>query len=318
MTTFGFSLSTEELAPAKLLETARVAEDHGFEYLLISDHYHPWIDAQGESSFVWSVIGGIAATTDKIRLGTAVTCPTIRIHPAIIAQAAATAEVMMPGRFFLGVGTGENLNEHILGDRWPEIEVRLEMLEEAIDVMRTLWSGGYQSYYGNYYVVENARIYTLPDSPPEIIVAASGPRSGELAASVGDGLMSTSPNADLVKQFDEQGSGNRPKYLQLKVCYGDDEAKARSLAHKLWPTVAMPGQIGQETATPLLFENIAELVTEDQVAEMIVCGADEQRHAENIQQAIDAGFDHIAIAQIGPEQEQAIRFYEERILPDFR
>ncbi|MEZ4569361.1 MAG: TIGR03557 family F420-dependent LLM class oxidoreductase [Thermomicrobiales bacterium] len=237
------------------------------------------------------------------RLGTAVTCPTIRIHPAIIAQAAATAEVMMPGRFFLGVGTDENLNEHILGDRWPEIEVRLEMLEEAIDVMRTLWSGGYQSYYGNYYVVENARIYTLPDSPPEIIVAASGPRSGELAASVGDGLMKHLSECGSRRQFDEQGSGNRPKYLQLKVCYGDDEAKARSLAHKLWPTVAMPGQIG-ETATPLLFENIAELVTEDQVAEMIVCGADEQRHWRTSSRPSTRGFDHIAIAR-SDEQEQA-------------
>ena len=318
MTSFGFSLSTEELGPSEIVLAAQKAESFGFEYLLVSDHYHPWVDAQGESAFVWSVIGGIAATTSTINLGTAVTCPLIRTHPAIIAQAAATSQVMMSGRFFLGVGTGENLNEHILGDHWPEIDVRLQMLEEAVDIMRNLWEGGYQSYYGDYYVVENARIYTMPDQPPPVVVAAAGPKAGSLASEIGDGLMSTSPNADLVKTFDSPENGQRPKYLQIKVCYDEDEVRARKLAHRLWPTVAMPGQLGQETATPMLFESIAELVTEEQVAEKIVCGADEDRHAENIQQAIEAGFDHIAIAQIGHDQEAAMQFYRKKILPRFQ
>lgn len=318
MTSFGFSLSTEELGPSEIVLAAQKAEDFGFEHLLVSDHYHPWVDAQGESAFVWSVIGGIAATTSTIGVGTAVTCPLIRTHPAIIAQAAATSQVMLSGRFFLGVGTGENLNEHILGDHWPEIDVRLHMLEEAVDLMRHLWEGGSQSYYGDHYIVENARIYTLPDEPPPVVVAAAGPKAGRLASDIGDGLMSTAPNEDLVKTFDSTENGQRPKYIQIKVCYDEDEAKARKLAHRLWPTVAMPGQLGQETATPMLFESIAELVTEDQVAEKIVCGPDEERHAENIQQAIDAGFDHIAVVQVGPDQEAAMQFYKEKILPRFQ
>ena len=168
----GYALSSEEHAPADLVRYARLAEERGFTYALISDHFHPWTDRQGQSPFVWSVIGAIAEATERLRLGTGVTCPTIRIHPAIIAQAAATAAALMPGRFFLGVGTGENLNEHILGDRWPEGRVRLEMLEEAIEVIRLLWQGGYQSHHGTHYTVEQARLYTLPDEPPPIMVAA--------------------------------------------------------------------------------------------------------------------------------------------------
>src|SRR5215212_938565 len=172
MLEIGYALSSEEHSPNALVQNARLAEDAGFAFALISDHFHPWIDRQGNSPFVWSVIGGIAQATKKLRLGTGVTCPTIRIHPAIIAQAAATSAAMMPGRFFLGLGTGEALNEHILGDRWPTHDARLEMLEEAIEVMRLLWQGGEQTHRGVYYTVENARIYTLPDEPPPIMVAA--------------------------------------------------------------------------------------------------------------------------------------------------
>ena len=318
MTEFGFSISSEEFGPLEMVEIARQAEQAGFGYVLVSDHFHPWVSAQGESPFIWSVIGGIAAATNRIGLGTAVTCPIIRTHPGIIAHAAATSAAMMSGRFFLGVGTGENLNEHVFGDAWPEIDVRLDMLEEAIDVMRTLWEGGYQSYYGQFYTLENARLFTLPDEPPPIIVAAAGQKAAELAAQVGDGVMSTSPSGEVIDAFTSNGNGARPKYIQIKVCYDEDEARARKLAHELWPTSAMPGQLGQETATPFLFESIAELVTEDMVAEQIVCGPDVERHAESIQQAIDAGFDHIAIAQIGPNQEQAMSFYQEQVLPRFQ
>src|SRR2546429_2172440 len=192
----GYKLSSEEFGPRDLVRQARQAEEAGFTFGLISDHFHPWIDKQGHSPFVWSVIGGIAQVTEKIRVGTGVTCPLIRIHPAIVAQAAATVAAMMPGRFFLGVGTGENLNEHVLGDRWPLPDERLEMLEEAVEVMRLLWQGGEQTHRGRHYTVDHARVYTLPDEPPDIYVAAAAPKAAELAGRVGDGFVSTSPDAD--------------------------------------------------------------------------------------------------------------------------
>lgn len=183
----GYALSSEEHSPTDLVRNARLAEEHGFEFALISDHYHPWIDRQGESSFVWSVLGAIASTTDKLRVGTGVTCPTIRIHPAIIAHAAATVTAMMPGRFFLGLGTGENLNEHVTGAGWPNIEERQEMLAEAVEIMRALWMGDDVNYNGEFYAVRDARIYTLPPEPPAIYIAAGGPSSALLAAEIGDG-----------------------------------------------------------------------------------------------------------------------------------
>ena len=190
MTEIGYALSSEEHTPGDLVKNARRAEEAGFTFALISDHFHPWIDHQGHSPFVWGVIGGISQATQKLRLGTGVTCPTVRIHPAILSQAAATAAAMMPGRFFFGVGSGENLNEHILGDHWPPADIRLDMLEEAIEIIRRLWQGDQVSYWGNYYVVENARIYTLPEELPPIMVAAVGANAIELAGRLGDGLIS--------------------------------------------------------------------------------------------------------------------------------
>ena len=208
----GYAISSEEHLPNDIVRHARMAEEAGFTYALISDHYHPWVDAQGHSPFVWSVIGGIATATDHLRLGTGVTCPTVRIHPAIIAQAAATSAAMMPGRFFLGVGSGEALNEHITGDRWPETDVRQEMLEEAIEIMRLLWQGGNQSYHGAFYTVENARLYTLPEEPVEVMIAASGPSSAELAGRLGDGLITTSADG-LLERGRGRGAEDRPRDL---------------------------------------------------------------------------------------------------------
>jgi G6PDH family F420-dependent oxidoreductase len=172
----GYALSSEEWRPSDLVRGARLAEEAGFSFALISDHFHPWIDAQGQSPFVWSVLGGIAESTSTLEVGTGVTAPIVRIHPAIIAQAAATVGSMLEGRFFLGVGTGENLNEHITGARWPDWDVRSKMLEEAVEVIRDLWRGEVTSHDGRFYTVENARIYTLPEHPVPIHVAASGPR----------------------------------------------------------------------------------------------------------------------------------------------
>ncbi|MDQ3795051.1 MAG: TIGR03557 family F420-dependent LLM class oxidoreductase, partial [Actinomycetota bacterium] len=226
MAEMGYVLSSEETSPNDMVHNARRAEEVGFTTAWISDHYHPWIDEQGQSPFVWSVIGGIAATTERIRLGTGVTCPTIRIHPAIIAQATATSAAMMEGRFWFGIGSGENLNEHILGDHWPPTDIRLEMMEEAVHVIRLLWEGGNKRHYGKYYTVENARLYTLPDEPPPIYVSAFGPKAIEVAARIGDGYVGTAPEPDLLSAFTEKAGEDKPCLGEMKVCWHEDEREA--------------------------------------------------------------------------------------------
>ncbi|MEA2512239.1 MAG: hypothetical protein QOJ59_1726 [Thermomicrobiales bacterium] len=315
MVQFGYALSAEEHAPNDLVRHARLAEEAGFTFALISDHFHPWVDAQGHCPFVWSVIGGIAQATERLRLGTGVTCPTIRIHPAIIAQAAATSAAMMPGRFFLGVGTGANRNEHVLGDRWPEYDVRAEMLEEAIEVIRLLWQGGNQSHRGRHYTVENARLYTLPEEPTPIMVAAAGAKAAELAGRIGDGLISVGPEAEVVQTFEGAGGAGKPRFAQATVCWAEDEATARRTAHELWAFSALPGELSQELPMPAHFEQATQIITEEMVAESIVCGPDPAKHVEQMQKYVDAGFDHIYIHQVGPDQEGFMRFYQQEVLP---
>jgi G6PDH family F420-dependent oxidoreductase len=318
MVQLGYALSSEEHHPNHLVRYAQRAEEAGFAFAMISDHYHPWIDRQGHSPFVWSVIGGIAQVTERLALGTGVTCPTIRIHPAIIAQAAATAAAMLPGRFFLGVGTGENLNEHILGDYWPPHDLRMAMLEEAVEVIRQLWQGGTQTYRGCYYVVEHARIYTLPDELPAIIVAASGPKAAEVAGRIGDGLCSTTPQQEIVEHFNAAGGTGKPHYGQLTVCWAQDEASARRTAYEYWPNAGLKGELSQELPTPAHFEQAAKMVREDDVAEVIVCGPDPARHIDRIQKYAAAGYDHIYVHQVGPDQEGFFQFYKKEVLPKFR
>jgi G6PDH family F420-dependent oxidoreductase len=260
-----------------------MAEERGFAFALISDHFHPWTDRQGQSPFVWTVIGAIAQATERLRLGTGVTCPLIRTHPAVIAHAAATAAALMPGRFFLGLGTGENLNEHVLGDRWPEGQVRFEMLTEAIEVIRLLWRGGYQSHHGTYYTVEQARLYTLPEEPPPIMVAAGKPNAAKLAATAGDGLIGTAPDEEILSAFEAAGGTDKPRIGQLTVCWAEDEATARKTALELWPNAAVPGELGQELALPRHFEQVAELISEDDVAAKVVCSPDADAHRAAIQ-----------------------------------
>lgn len=318
MPQFGYALSSEEHAPSQLVQNARRAEEVGFTFALISDHYHPWIDKQGHSAFVWAVIGGIAQATRTLRLGTGVTCPTIRIHPAIIAQAAATAAAMMPGRFFLGVGSGENLNEHITGEGWPSAPTRLEMLEEAMEVIRLLWQGGEQSYEGAYYTVDHARVYTLPEQPTPIVVAASGPRAAERAGRLGDGLISTSPEKEVVQAFEQAGGRGKPKYGQLTVCWAEDERQARRTAFEWWPTSAVKGELSQELPLPRHFEQAAKMVSEEDMAQSVVCGPDPEKHLARIRAYLEAGFDHVYIHQVGPDQEGFFRFYQRDILPKLR
>jgi alkanesulfonate monooxygenase SsuD/methylene tetrahydromethanopterin reductase-like flavin-dependent oxidoreductase (luciferase family) len=253
MITLGYKLSSEEHSPLDLVRCAQMAQDSGFGFALISDHYHPWIDKQGQSPFVWAVIGAIAQATQRLTLGTAVTCPTTRLHPAIVAQAAATAAALMPGRFFLGVGTGENLNEHVVGQGWP-----------------------------------------------------------------GDGLIGTDPDPALLAAFDEAGGAGKPRYAELTVCYARDESTARRVAREHWPTSAMESSLSWELPLPAHFEAVAELVTEEQVAESITCGPDPARHLAAIRKYADAGYDHICVHQVGKEQKGFFELYADAILPQLR
>jgi coenzyme F420-dependent glucose-6-phosphate dehydrogenase len=317
-TEIGYKVSSEEHRPNDLVQHARRAEEAGFSFAMISDHYHPWVDRQGQAPFVWNVIGGIAQATTRLRLGTGVTCPTIRIHPAIIAQATATAAAMMPGRFLFGVGSGENLNEHILGQRWPAADVRLEMLEEAIRVIRLLWQGGSVDHRGRYYTVENARLYTLPDEPPPILFAAGGKRAAEAAGRLSDGLVVTKPDAEVIETFDAHGGKGKPRYGELTVCWAADEAAARRTAHEYWAFAALKGELSQELPVPRHFEQAISTLSEDHTAEAIICGPDPERHLAGIKEYADAGYTHVWVHQVGPDQEGFFRFYEREILPKFR
>jgi coenzyme F420-dependent glucose-6-phosphate dehydrogenase len=311
----GYSLSSEEHGPLDLVRFTKAAEDAGFTYALISDHFHPWVDAQGNSPFVWSVIGGIAQATERIRLGTGVTCPLIRIHPAIIAQAAATSAAMMPGRFFLGVGTGENLNEHILGAKWPAPDERLEMLEEAVEVIRLLWEGGYQTHRGKHYTVEQARIYTLPERLPEIAVAAAQPKAAELAGRIGDAFVGVAPDEELIQNFEQNGGSGKPRYGHLTVCWAESDDEAKRVAHENWPNAGLEGPLSQELALPAHFEAAAEMVEPDDLAETIPLGPDPGRYLEQIKAFEDAGFDHVYIHQVGPDQQGFIDFAQRELMP---
>jgi G6PDH family F420-dependent oxidoreductase len=310
----GYSLACEDTPPRELVANAVAAEEAGFRFALISDHFHPWISSQGHSPFVWSVIGAIAHATDRLRLGTGVTCPTIRIHPAVVAQAAATSAAMMPGRFFLGVGTGENLNEHVTGARWPAPDERIEMLEEAIEILRLLWQGGFQTHRGSHYTVDHARLYTLPNEPIEIFVAGAQPEAAKLAARVGDGLVNSSPDAESVRSYESAG-GSGPRYGMLHACYQESEADARRIAHELWPNIGMSGALGQELATPIFYEQIADMVSPEELAETVPCGPDPERHAEAIREFERAGYTHVWVHQIGDNQRDFMDFYMREVVP---
>lgn len=317
MTQVGYTLSSEEHGPNDLVEHAVRAEAVGFDFASISDHYHPWVSQQGHSPFVWSTLGGVANATDDLPVGVGVTCPIMRIHPAIVAQAAATAATMFDGEFFLGVGTGERLNEHVTGEQWPEHAVRLEMLEEAVEIIRKLWDGGQQSYYGDHFTVENARLYTLPEEPPNVVVSAYGERAATAAAELGDGFWSVGPQ-DEVKLFDEAG-GEGPRYSQMTVCYAEDEDAAIDTAHEWWPNSALTGELNSQLPTPTHFEQACEMVSRDDIADgSIVTDPDPETHIENLQQFFDTGYDHVYVHQVGPDQESFFDFYEHEVLPEFR
>jgi G6PDH family F420-dependent oxidoreductase len=314
-TRYGYFLSSEEHPPQELVRQAKLAEEAGFEALWISDHFHPWLDEQGQSGHVWSVIGAISQVT-SLPVTTAVTCPLIRQPPAVVAHAAATAALLTGGRFTLGLGTGENLNEHIMGQRWPSAGERLEMLEEAVSVMRDLFSGRLVSHRGKHYTVDTARLYSVPPTPPPIYMSGFGQRSIKLAARIADGYVCVPPNADFVRLYRESGGGDRPVQGGLKVCWDPDEAQARKAMHRLWRTDQIPGEAGQQLPLPRHFGELAELVTEDMIS--APCGPDPAVHLEGIRAYREAGFDEVYISQVGPHAEGFFEFYASQVLPRLR
>jgi G6PDH family F420-dependent oxidoreductase len=312
----GVGFSAEELGPHAIVRAAALAEEVGFRTAWVSDHFHPWIDAQGQSPFVWSVLGAISAVTEHLRVGTGVTCPIMRVHPAVLAQATATTQCMFDGRFWFGVGTGEALNEHVVAQRWPETAIRLEMLEEAVSVIRRLWTGESISHYGTHFSVENARLYTLPDAPPPIYVSAFGPKAAQVAARVGDGLVGTQATDDIIKEFDAAG-GKGPKLAQIKVVWAERESEGEDLAFDLWPTSGLSGELSQVLPTPAHFAQAVEPVQRAEVVKKFPCGPDPDRHITAIQEYVDAGYDEVYVTQVGPHQEGFLRFYEREVLPHF-
>lgn len=315
-TLFGYFLSCEEYGVDELLEQAVLAEEAGFDALWISDHYHPWNDEQGESAFVWSLIGALSRIT-KLPVTTAVTCPTVRMHPAVVAQAAATSHVLLEGRFRFGIGTGEALNEHILGDAWPPEKVRLEMLEEAVEVIRELWKGEAVQHHGRHYTVENARIYTRREDPPPIFVSAFGPRAADLACRIGDGLITMTPEGEVVDAFHEAGAG-KPIAGGYKVAWAETEDEGVEHAHRLWANAGLPGELAQVLPSPQHFAQASSLVSKESTRDNAVCGSDVDGHVAAFEPYLDAGFNEIYVANMGPNYEAMIRTYGEQVLPAVR
>lgn len=306
----GFGLSSEEQSAPALVLQAQMAEGAGFTRASISDHFHPWTNRQGESSFVWSVLGAIAATTSELHVATSVTCPIMRTHPGIIAQAAATTASLMEGRFILGLGSGEALNEHVFGGHWPDVGTRLEMLEESIEVIRKLWTGELVTHHGAHYTVENARVFSLPETLPPIYTSAFGPRAMEMVNRTSDGYIGTAPDADLLSRC---AVGERIAYT--KVCWGPDESRAKELYAELWPTSGLSGQLAQEIATPELFEAATDPLGVEEIVGTTPCGPDVASYIEMVKSYDDAGYDLLTIAQVGPDQEGWLRFWVDELQP---
>jgi G6PDH family F420-dependent oxidoreductase len=315
MTRYGYFLSSEENTPGELVRQAKLADEAGFDALWISDHFHPWLDEQGQSGHVWTMIGAISQVTN-LPITTAVTCPLIRQHPAVVAQAAATAAMLTGGSFALGVGTGEALNEHIVGQHWPSAEVRLEMLAEAVEVIRELFTGRLVTHAGTHYQVETARLYSIPDEPPPILMSGFGENAIKLAAQIADGYMCVQPNADFVRLYRESGGGDRIVQGGLKVCWGPDAAKARQVMHRLWPTDQVPGEAAQLLPLPRHFGQLAQLVSPDMIT--APCGPDLDEHLKGISAYADAGFDEVFIGQVGSDHEGFFEFYAQDVLPRLR
>lgn len=315
MTHYGLTLSSEEHPPGHLVELAVAAEEAGFDFVSISDHFHPWVSEQGHSPFVWAVLGAIAARTNDIEVGGGVTCPTVRMHPAINAHAVATTAALFEGRFTWGVGTGEDLNEHVVGDRWPPAPQRLEMLEEALGVIRELWTGESVTHYGRHYTVEDARIFDLPANPIPVLVSAFGEKAAELAARVGDGMWITGIDEKVIETYRSAG-GDGDIWSQLTFCWDEDQDVALKRAHKVWPNTGLPGQLAQDLRTVGHMEQATTLVTEEMIAKSMPIGPDTDPILDSIDEASKAGIEYIYLHQIGDPLDGFLDVWTDEIKPN--
>ena len=304
----GYKLIAEAFSPQEMVRQAVRAEEAGFDFVEISDHFHPWFDSQGHSGFAWSMLAAAAARTESIELATGVTCPFIRYHPAVIAQAAATTALLSDGRFTLGVGAGERLNEHVVGRGWPAVGVRHEMFRESLEIIKLLWSGGYHSYEGKHLTLEDARVFDLPETPPRIAVASGGPVSARIAAELGDAIFATEPRPDLTNAYAKAG-GDGPKYAEIPLSWAPDEATAVKSAREKFRFGVTGWKVQSELPNPVNFEAATAFVTEDDMNQTFGCGPDAARHLAVAQQFVDAGFDHLALINAGPDPEGFFDFF---------
>lgn len=313
----GYKLIAEAYPPREIVRQAVLAEEAGFDFVEVSDHFHPWLEGQEHSGFAWSMLANAAAKTERIELATGVTCPFIRYHPAIIAQAAATTTLLSDGRFTLGVGAGEQLNEHVVGRGWPAVGPRHEMFRESLEIIRLLWSGGYHSYEGKHLKLEDARVFDLPQTPPRIAVATGGPSSARIAAELGDAIFATEPKPELTAAYAEAG-GSGPKYAEVPLSYDPDEAKAAESAREQFRFGLTGWKVQAELPNPVNFEAATAFITDDDMREVFGCGPDAGRHVEVAQQFVDAGFDHLALINAGPEPDGFFEFFSNELAEPLR
>lgn len=314
---FGYKLMTETTGPRELVRDAKLAENAGFDFVSISDHYLPWLESHGHSPFAWSVLGAIAEGTERVGIATGLTCPIIRYHPTIVAQAAATIGVMSEGRFTLALGAGERLNEHVVGYGWPHVNHRHGMLREAVEIMRGLWEGKLYSFSGDYYEVETARVYDLPDEPVPIVIGISGQKSATLAAELGAGIMTVDADPEPVKIWRNAG-GQGPRYIELTCGYAQSEEEGLQIAHKYMRFGALGWEVAAELPGVTGFESATKSVKPEDLKDSIPHGPEVEPYVEAAQEAIDAGFDHIVLLAAGPDQAGFIRFFEQALAPELR
>jgi G6PDH family F420-dependent oxidoreductase len=317
MLKLGYKLMSEEHGPTELVQNARRAEQAGFDFAAISDHFYPWLEEQGHAPLAWSVLGAIANATKRIGLMTAVTCPIMRYHPAIIAQGAATLALLSGDRFTLGLGAGERLNEHIIGVGWPGRNERRERLAEAIDIIQGLLAGTVTTYHGRYFQLDHARLFDRPKRKPIVAVAAGGIAAARLAGEKADALVATEARPEFAKAFVAAG-GSGPRYAEVAMCYAEHEDEARNIAHHYfrWSLTGWP--VMAELPDPQGFAAASKYVTTEAVAAQITCGPSPERHLEAVRRYITAGYDHIILVQVGPEQARFIDFFERELAPALR
>jgi G6PDH family F420-dependent oxidoreductase len=317
MASFGYTMMTEQSRPDQLIRDIALAEQAGFDFSVTSDHYQPWLESQGHSGYAWSILGAAAQATERIGLMTYVTCPTLRYHPAVVAQKAATVQILSGNRFRLGLGAGENLNEHVVGQRWPAVGARHEMLGEAVDVIAGLFDatdGSTFNYRGKHYDVEQAKLWDLPDERVPIGLAVSGRDSCELAGRKADVLVAVEPKRELIEMFEEAGGAGKPKVGQIALAYDADRDSAIERAHDQFRWFGLGWKVNADLPNPESFEAATQFVTPDQVAEALGCGPDVEEHVEKIRPFIDAGFTEVALVQIGGDQQAEFIEWAEREL----